>query len=278
MQKTWGYQLYACGKARLPNEIFLGQEKYRLVKVLKHDFFAATVLYQSHSQPQKAKQTKPARIVLKISRMEHFLGLPLLWLGEGLCSHEVSILRRLSNVHCVPKVLSRYGKTGFIYEYIEGSSLDEAKNVSEGFFDRCVEMLKQIHQRSIVYLDMNKRSNILISSDGRPYLIDFQISFHIDRHMLIWPRFAEYLKNALQKADLYHLLKHKRRLCPHVLKPQELAISRHESGLIKTHRLTATPLRKLRRALLRCLHKKGLIITEDEAYNNPECYSTRTTK
>ncbi|MHC4762507.1 MAG: hypothetical protein ACYS71_03915, partial [Planctomycetota bacterium] len=262
MQKTWGYQLYACGKSRLPKEIFLNQGKYRLVKVLKHDFFAATMLYEHHGRPQETKQSGPARIVLKISRTEHFLGLPLLWLGEGLCSHEVSILRRLSNLHCVPQVLSRYGKTGFIYEYIEGSSLDEAKDVSEDFFDRCVEMLRQIHQRDIVYLDMNKRSNILIGPGARPHLIDFQISFHIDRHMLIWPRFAEYLKNALQKADLYHLLKHKRRFHPHVLKPQERAISRQRSGLIKTHRLTVTPLRKLRRALLKHLHKKGMIITE----------------
>jgi hypothetical protein len=29
---------------------------------------------------------------------------------------------------------------------------------------------------------------------------------------------------------------------------------------------------------LKHLHKKGLIITDDQAYNNPECYPARTTK
>jgi hypothetical protein len=51
MRKTFGYQLYACGKTRPPEKIFLEGEKYRLTKVLKHDFFAATML-SPPEQPQ----------------------------------------------------------------------------------------------------------------------------------------------------------------------------------------------------------------------------------
>ena len=124
--------------------------------------------------------------------------------------------------------------------------------------------MAEVHRRDVAYLDMNKRDNILVDSKGRPCLIDFQISLHIGRHLLIWQRPSAYLRDTLQKADIYHLFKHKRRLRPELLRPQEQALSRRKSRLIGLHRLAATPLRKLRRALLKYLHSKGVAVTEKE--------------
>ena len=256
MLKSLGCQLYACGRSGLPGEIVFRDNEYRLCRILKHDFFAATALYELDSRSRPTEIPDPPRIILKLGRQQHFLGLPLAWVGEFLCWHEVSILRRLSDLRGIPCFLGHYGRTGFIYEYIEGHSLDEKKKPPDGFFDRLLELLTEVHRRNIAYLDMNKRGNILVDSKGRPFLIDFQISLHIGRHLLIWQRPSAYLRDTLQKADIYHLFKHKRRLCPELLTPQEQAASRRTGMLIGLHRLAATPLRKLRRALLKSLSAK----------------------
>jgi hypothetical protein len=109
---------------------------------------------------------------------------------------------------------------------------------------------------------MNKRDNIILGSDGRPYLIDFQISLHIGERTLISRRLSAYLRNTLKKADIYHLFKHKRKLAPESLRPEEQLLSRPTINLIQLHRLAATPLRKLRRALLKHLKAEDPITTQ----------------
>lgn len=265
MRWSLGYHLYACGKKGLPAEIQFNGNTYRLNERLKHDFFAATGLYKLNSQPHTKETQSPAKIILKVTRKQNFLGLPLSWLGSGLCHRELSILRRLKDLDAVPKPLLLYGKTGFIYEYIEGFSLDEDKDLPKDFFDKFLELLKQVHRRNIVYLDMNKRGNILVGSDGRPHLIDFQISLYIGEHFLIWPRLSARLRAALQREDIYHVYKHKSRLCPELLTPAEHTLSRRISILIRLHRSATRPLQKLRRAFLKFLHSKGLMITEKKA-------------
>jgi serine/threonine protein kinase len=257
MKNALGQQLYACGRKGMPEKIEFGNNEYRLREVLKHDFFAATGLYELKRRPSSVEAPPPAKIVLKLSRHHNILGLPMLWLGEFLCCHEISVLHRLRHLRGIPRLLSRYGRTGFIYEYIEGCPLNRNKDLPQDFFDKLLELLRQVHQRKIVYLDMNKRSNIIVGSDGESYLIDFQIAVHIGEHMLFWR--SAYLWDVLQKADIYHLFKHKRRLCPELLRPEETPLSYCTSGLIRLHRMAATPLRRLRRWSLVYLHAKDLI-------------------
>jgi len=266
MRETFGYHLYACGKDRPPEEIIVGGNKYRFNEVLKHDFFALTALYKSHNQQHLTELPCPGKVVLKLSRQQHFLGIPFLWFGEMLCNYEVHNLECLMGISGTPRLLSRYGKTGFIYEYIEGCSLAEAKKLPGDFFDEFLKLLQQIHKRNMIYLDMNKRDNILLGDDNKPHLIDFQISLHIGENPLISRRVSRCLREKLQKADLYHIFKHKRRLCPELLRPEELDMARAKGGLIQLHRAVATPLRKLRRGLLKYLAVKGLMVEENKAY------------
>jgi len=126
MQGTFESQLYACGKKPLPQKIVFDGDTYRLQKVFKHDFFAATALYELPKISKSAKTQNPNKIILKLNRSQHLLGLPLAWLGEFLCRHQVDILQRLKNLRGIPHFLSHYGKTGFIYEFIEGQRLDSS--------------------------------------------------------------------------------------------------------------------------------------------------------
>jgi len=260
MGRALGYQLYACGRNGLPARVSWDGCSYRLRHILKHDFFAATGLYhaESHRWPPEA----PAKIVLKLSRQQHFLGLPLTWMGAIFAEHEFAVMQCLTNLRGVPRVLGRYGKTGVIYQYIEGRSLKELEELPDDFFDQLLELLGRIHARNVVYLDMNKRSNILLGADGRPHLIDFQISLYIDGQMPLWDGVTNYLRRILQQADIYHLFKHKRRLVPHLLTEQERILSRRRNLAIEVHRLVATPLRRLRRLVANALYDNGILPDE----------------
>ncbi|MFC1677917.1 hypothetical protein ACFL3G_12765 [Planctomycetota bacterium] len=268
MLKTLGYHMYACGKKGLPKKIDISAGSYNLRKVLKHDFFAATALYELATPTNTTETRSPSRLILKMGRQQHFIGLPLRWLGKIICSHEISILSRLSHLQQIPHILDRWGKTGFTYEYIEGQTLDENKNLPDDFFDNLIELTRQIHQNNVVYVDSNKRNNLLLGDDGKPYIIDFQISQHFKQRPLFFKRFSSKLKHALQRADIYHILKHKRRICPHLLKPEEKIKSRRTGKLIDLHRMVATPFRKLRRRFLKLLYDKGVLADDDSIYPN----------
>jgi RIO-like serine/threonine protein kinase len=228
-----------------------------LERVFKHDFFAATALYKSTNH--KGQPSEPERVVLKVDRQQHFLGLPLRWLGRALCEHEVSVLKKIGELEQVPKFLWRYGDTGFVYRYIEGKPLREVKEVPNDFFDRLEELLESLHRRNIYYVDMDKRDNIILGRDGRPHMIDFQISVYIDKHTFILPMFSRFLQDLLLKADRYHMFKHKRRLQPESLKPAERELSYCRDGFIKLHRAVTVPVRQLRRRLLNLLQKNGFL-------------------
>ncbi|UCF43912.1 MAG: hypothetical protein JSV99_03025 [Planctomycetota bacterium] len=266
MQRTFQHQLYACGERPLPAQITVGENSYRLSQVFKNDFFAATALYEYFNKSQEPLVPTPQQIILKLNRQEPFLGLPLAWLGEMLCSHQISILRHLNHLNATPRFISRYGPTGLVYQYIPGRTLEEnTEKLPDDFFDQLLQLLRQIHQAGVVYLDTNKTDNIILGPDGRPHLVDFQISLHIGKRFLFSRRLAEFLRITLQNADLYHFYKHKRKLAPELLTPEEYPLSRPTSKAIRLHRLAATPLRKLRRKLLRHLQPKDPLTSQ----NNP---------
>jgi hypothetical protein len=73
--------------------------------------------------------------------------------------------------------------------------------------------------------------------------------------------------------DLYHLYKHKRRLAPAELTPEEGALSRQRGGLHALHRAVTTPWRSVRRWFLRRQYEKGALVSPTgqlEDHHQPE--------
>ena len=256
-----GDQLRACGRKGLPRRIRTCGGEYRLVRPFKHDFFAATGLYECVGDGVQRADLPAGRVVLKLGRQADFLGLPLSWLGELVSRHEIEILRRLSGVRGVPRFLGRYGRTGLIYEYIAGRSLDEGGAVPDDFFDQLEGLAKGIHERGVAYVDMNKRGNILLGSDNQAHLVDFQISLYVSRRMRRWCRPLGYLLGALQKEDIYHIYKHKRRLRADLMDEGQLRDSRRVSKWVALHRGVSKPLTNIRRRVLNFLYHKGRLVT-----------------
>jgi hypothetical protein len=248
--------MYACGQAGPPKEITCSGKNWKLDMLFKHDFFACTARYICEDTNERA--------VLKINRIRGFLGLPLRWVGRLLCRRELNILRQLQDLEQVPQLICPFAQTGFLYRYIEGRSLDEKPAVPDNFFDDLTQLLNEIHSRHICYVDANKRGNILLGKDGRPHLIDFQISLFLPAY---WGR---RLRHLFQREDLYHLLKHKRKLRPDQLTDDEKQRLTRVSWPIRLHRATTGPLRDLRRAFLRYLYKKNILKTDSSADRSPE--------
>jgi serine/threonine protein kinase len=132
--------------------------------------------------------------------------------------------------------------------------------VPDGFFKQLQSLFDKIHQRDIAYVDTNKPQNILIGADGRPHLIDFQISW--DLHMLGNWWLSRLILRHFQNEDRYHLLKHRRRMRPDEMTPGELARSRRQSALLRLHRLLFRPWFHLRRRTLQRLRATGRLLPE----------------
>ena len=121
----------------------------------------------------------------------------------------------------------------------------------DDFFDRLRAGLVEVHGRGHAVIDLEKLDNVIVGDDGRPYLVDFQISWS-------WPeRFGgrlapmRWLMARLQQGDFYHLRKLQRRARPDQLTPEELAASRRRPWPVRLHGYVARPLILLRRRLLR---------------------------
>ncbi len=237
-------------------EIAIGGAGYRLVRVFKHDFFAATSLYEA------VAPADIARIVVKFYRTRPFCGLPAGWLGRLSRDHERAMYATLANVEGVPRWVASVGRAGCAIEYVEATPLDRDVAVPPGYFDRLGEILTVIHARGVAYVDANKRSNILIGPGGRPYLVDFQIAVR-RREDWPWPlrAIARRIVRYLQGRDVYHFCKHKRRMAPGELTSEEAELSCRPSGWHWLHRKLAKPYRAVRRRFLHHQYRKDRLVS-----------------
>ena len=245
------YTLRALGRADLPAHFTLDNVTYQHERTIKHDFFAATGFYLAPANQ---------RVVLKVGRTHDYAGLPLLWLGKWLCDRETRFYQACADLPNIPKLLGRVGKTGFVHAYVEGRPLSKDHPIPDDFFDQLFALLRELHRRDIAYVDTNKPQNILQGDDGRPHLIDFQISFGLQdfgNNPL-----TRALLGRLQKEDLYHTLKHKRKLRPDLMTDGEKASAKRVSWFIKTHRLIAKPYFLIRRRTFKRLRDSGQLAPE----------------
>lgn len=234
--------LYALPRGRMPDAVRCGGERFEHVRTFKHDFFAATGLYRGPS----------GLAVLKMGRVNDALSIPLAWIGEFLTRREAEFYERLQDLENVPRFIGRVGRNGLLHAYVPGHALERHEPVSDTFFDELLATVRALHDRGMAYVDLNKRQNVLMGDDGRPYLIDFQISLAPPRG---WLRFApvRFLLAHFQHGDWYHCLKHKRRLRPELLTDEERAALEKLSLPIRLHRWLTRPLTNLRRRTLKRL-------------------------
>ena len=236
----------ALGKEEPPERVEINGATYYRARVMKHDSWAATAVYRGPA----------GRIVCKFNRQEPVFSLPMRWLGRWLARRETSFFVRLADVANVPSLVGDVYADGrrlthaVAHDYVPGHALGEQEPADEPFFAALERLFRELHRRNMAYVDAHKHENVIVGDDGRPHLVDFQISFRLPDW---WPansRPTRLLLRMLQRTDLYHLEKNVARCRPDLCGCRVCDVVRRCPWWIRVHRLAAAPLRAIRRRLL----------------------------
>lgn len=279
-------------KSMPPEQLKVAGFIYRISKVFKHDFWAATCLYElvdySHDsleysifaahEPGETAHIKPAcpasQIIVKFGRDHDFMGLPAQLIGQWLVNRELQAYRQLSGIAGIPKLIGRVNTYAFAIEFIKDAKpLDHFSEMPAEFFDKLRAIYDQLHRRGLAYVDANKRSNVLVTRQGNPVLIDFQISALAPTRPKPIDKIEKAVAKYFMQKDIYHLLKHKRRMCKTGLSDVDKSAFKSPSGLHKLHRKIIGPYKNLRRKFLATRLEKGYLKspTQDfESHYQPE--------
>jgi hypothetical protein len=234
--------LKALGLASPPETLEIGGVPHRLRETFKHDSWAATALYEGPSRSLR---------VVKLHRQSSLLGIPMSWVGRRTAHNELKLLESLADLKGIPALAGPVRAGGPVLdnavarEYIAGHPLGNREPVADTFFHDLDRLLRGMHERRIVYVDLHKRENIIVTETGEPCLIDFQIS-------LLWPRWLPLgpLFKIFCRSDEYHLMKHWARCRPDQCGFQHDDLEKRIPWWIRAHRRIARPFRELRRRIL----------------------------
>jgi RIO-like serine/threonine protein kinase len=153
----------------------------------------------------------------------------LAWLARHLAGREAAALRRLDGLARVPRLVSSGGGM-VVREWIEGAPMQLARPQDPRYFREALRLLRQLHARDIVHNDLAKEPNWLVTPDGLPALVDFQLALHAPRRGRLF--------RALAHDDVRHLLKHKRSYVPGRLTAREKRVLATPSLITRAWRAT----------------------------------------
>jgi len=139
-------------------------------------------------------------------------------LGVWLIQKEWKIYSRLAGIRGIPKAVKRIDRFAFAIEYISGRSIYRGEMLPSSFFSDLERVLKEVHSRGVVHMDLRHKGNILVSENGEPFLIDFNGSFSFKEKGFL----RRFLFPLLRRIDYGGFLKLKQRVSSSLMTPEEL--------------------------------------------------------
>ena len=115
----------------------------------------------------------------------------------------------------VPRILDS-SRGRLTRSWIEGAPMHLAMPRDPAYFRAASRLLRRLHAANVIHNDLAKETNWLVTPDGQPALVDFQLAMTLQRRGA--------LARALGHDDLRHLLKHKRTYLPERLTAREKRI------------------------------------------------------
>ena len=133
-------------------------------------------------------------------------------LARRLINREARALAVLEDLHGTPCLLEA-NALSLRRTYIEGDAMQLARPADAAYFRSAARLLRRMHRHGVVHNDLAKEPNWLVTPDGEPAMLDFQMAmFRPQRGRLF---------RILAREDLRHLLKHKRTYRPDLLTKRE---------------------------------------------------------
>ena len=185
------------------------EQAWRREKVLKADFFSQVEIGR---WPERWGDT------LVVMRD---VGAAVWWikpLAHLMIRKEVRALRRLTEAGYphAPHLLHWDGRY-LCRSWHDGQALKTAQVRDAAFYRAAFGILRRLHRLGIAHNDLAKEPNWLVTAEGRPFLLDFQLAKVSRRRGWLFRRMA--------REDLRYLLKHKRKYCPEAMTAREKRIA-----------------------------------------------------
>jgi RIO-like serine/threonine protein kinase len=140
------------------------------------------------------------------------------WLALHLMRREHRALTRLAlkqGINGIPRVLD-LSPAVLTRSWIDGAPMQIARPRDPAYFRAAAKLVRRLHAANVIHNDLAKETNWLVTPDGRPAIVDFQLAMTL--------RTKGALARALGRDDLRHLLKHKRSYLPELLTAREKRI------------------------------------------------------
>ena len=122
----------------------------------------------------------------------------------------------------IPRVLASDRDT-LTRSWIDGAPMHLARPRDPSYFRAALQLLRRLHAANVLHNDLAKETNWLVTPDGQPALVDFQLATVLHRRGR--------LARARGHDDLRHLLKHKRSYLPERLTAREKRVLARRSLL-----------------------------------------------
>lgn len=149
--------------------------------------------------------------------------------GPFLLRREFAALRRLRGLDGIATDAFFIDKQALAIRFLEGTALVRRKGESRSqvgvsYMTQLEDLVRAMHERGVVHLDLRGTGNFIIQPDGRPGLIDFQSSL-VTKYL---PRF---LRRALEAVDDSGVLKKWNQFVPEAMgEERRAALKRFEDG------------------------------------------------
>ena len=188
-------------------------------KLLKKDVFGRVSLIHSEAGPLIRRDAREAPIAVR-------------WIARHLLAREARALAVLEELENIP-TLVRADRSTLERSYVDGAPMQEGRPADIDYFHKAARVVRRMHRLGVVHNDLAKEPNFLLTTDGKPVIIDFQLSWFSPRR--------GYLFRILAREDIRHLLKHKRTYCPDRLTHREKTILDNPSLISKLWMMTGKP-------------------------------------
>lgn len=157
----------------------------------------------------------------------------LRWLARRLLAREARALAVLEGQRGFPQLIS-VSRTVLEREHLAGVPMQVGKPRDPAYFRAAAKLIRRMHRLGVVHNDLAKEPNFLVTPDGWPAVIDFQLAWHAPQRGRLF--------RVLAREDLRHLLKHKRTYCPGALTARERRILETPSVPARIWMRTGKPL------------------------------------
>lgn len=110
--------------------------------------------------------------------VKDFMATPLFFrniIAPYLVHRETRALQQLQGVSGVPRFYGKVDRFAFALEYVEGKPISELApdELNEEIFARVQQAIDGIHERQISHGDLKRRTNFIVTEQGRVVVVDY---------------------------------------------------------------------------------------------------------